>query len=217
MTPVFVAGAGTDVGKTYVAARLCRALRAGGLHVLALKPVVSGVPAWDDPTFPASDTGVLLAAQGLPLTRATADACSPWRFAAPIAPDMAAAREGVEVTLADLLAFHARAVAGAPEAEVVLVEGAGGVMSPVAADALCLDWAQALNAPVLLVAGSYLGAISHALTACEALTRRGVPLLAVVVSESADSPVPLEETARAVQRWCAAPVCRLPRGAGPAA
>lgn len=213
MTTLFVAGAGTDVGKTYVCARLARALRAGGRSVLALKPVASGVPAWDDPAFAHSDTAVLLAAQGLPLTARTVEACTPWRFAAPLAPDMAALREGRSLRLDDLTAFHAQALARAPGVDAVLVEGAGGVMSPVTQDALCLDWIRALGAPALLVAGSYLGAISHALTACETLARHGLPLLAVVVSESDGSPVPLGETAQAIRRRTAAPVATLARSA----
>lgn len=215
MTVLFVAGAGTDVGKTHVCALLARALRAGGRSVLALKPVASGVPAWDDPAFARSDTAVLLAAQGLALTEEAVDACTPWRFAAPLAPDMAALREGRSLHLAELAAFHVETVARAPGIDAVLVEGAGGVMSPITRDALCLDWIRALEAPTLLVAGSYLGAISHALTACETLARHGLPLLAVVVSESADSPVPLEETAHAIQRRTPAPVCVLPRSAPP--
>ncbi len=211
MTTLFIAGAGTDVGKTYVAARLVRALRAAGRSVLALKPVASGAPAWDDPAFADSDTGVLLAAQGLTITREAADACTPWRFRAPISPDMAAAREGRTVTVADLVAFHEAATARAPDAEVVLVESAGGVMSPAAADGLCLDWAAALGAPVLLVGGGYLGAVSHTLTACEALARRGLPLHAVVLSESGVGPVSIAETAAAVRRWCDAPVSYMTR------
>lgn len=211
MSVLFVAGAGTDVGKTYVAALLVRRLRAAGRPVVAVKPVASGVPAWDDPAFAASDTGVLLAAQGLPLTQATADACSPWRFAAPLAPDMAAAREGRVVTLAELVAFHADARARAPAHAAVVVEGVGGLMSPVTSDALGLDWLEALGCPALLVAGGYLGAISHALTARETLRARGVECVGVVVSESSGSPVDVAATASAVARWTGEPAGFLRR------
>ncbi len=213
MSVLFVAGAGTDIGKTYVAALLTRALHAAGRPVVAVKPVASGVGAWDAPEFASSDTALLLAAQGLSLTAETVEACTPWRFAAALAPDMAAAREGRSLSLAELVGFHAAALARAPPGAAVIVEGAGGLMSPVTEDAGCLDWIAAIDAPVLLVCGSYLGAISHALTACETLLRHDRPPVALVVSESAGSPVDLRETAAAIARRVPAPVAWLSRGA----
>ena len=214
MTVLFVAGAGTDVGKTYVTAALVRRLRAEERSVLALKPVASGVPDLADPGFLASDTGVLLAAQGLAIDAEAVEACTPWRFAAPLSPDMAARREGRELKLADLVAFHRRAVAKLGPDAVVLVEGAGGLMSPVTADATGLDWLKALDCPAVLVTGSYLGAISHALTACETLARHKVPLAAVVVSESLGAPTLPDEVAAAIVRFSTASVVTLHRGDG---
>ncbi len=72
------------------------------------------------------------------------------------------------------------------------------------------DWIAALEVPALLVTGSYLGTLSHTLTAAEALKARGVPLAAVIVSESADSPVPLSETVETLERFVT-PVLALPR------
>ncbi len=212
MKILFVAGAGTDVGKTYVTAALARRVRRDGRRVLALKPVASGVPALDDPAFAASDTGVLLAAQGLAISPATVETCTPWRFTAPLAPDIAAAREGRTLTLAELIAFHRQAIAAEPHDTVVLVEGVGGLMSPVTADATGLDWLKALNCPALLVTGSYLGAISHALTACETLARHAVPLAAVIVSESMGAPTKPDEVAAAIARFSRSRTLLLHRG-----
>ena len=212
MKVVFIAGAGTDVGKTHVAEALVRRLRDARRPVVAVKPVASGVGAWDAPAFGQSDTARLLAAQGIALTQAAADACTPWRFAAPLAPNMAARREGRRLTLAQLVAFHAQTLAASPPDATVLVEGVGGVMSPVAADATGLDWLLALDAEVLLVGGSYLGAISHTLTALETLAARARPACAVVVSESEASPVALDETVESLREHTAAPVHVLSRG-----
>jgi dethiobiotin synthetase len=75
-----------------------------------------------------------------------------------------------------------------------------------------LDWIAAIDAPVLLVAGSYLGTLSHTLTAAGALTARGCRLAGVVVSESAVQPVALEETARVLRRFLpGVPLAGLPR------
>ena len=91
MSAYFVSATGTDIGKTFVARGLIRALRARGRNVAALKPVVSG---FEPSEAAGSDSGLLLAALGRPVTLDAISEISPWRFAAPLAPDMAAAREG---------------------------------------------------------------------------------------------------------------------------
>lgn len=207
MTIVFVTSSGTGIGKTFVTERLVAELNSGGRQVQALKPVASGF----DPTrLVGSDSARLLAAQGLDVTPANLDAVSPWRFAAPLSPDMAAAREGRAVPFDALVAYCRSA---AERAEVTLIEGVGGVMVPLDARHTVLDWVAALGAPALLVVGSYLGTLSHSLTAAAALRERGVPLLGVIVSESAEQPVAAEETAATLARFVAARVLVLPRAA----
>jgi dethiobiotin synthetase len=197
---IFVAGAGTEIGKTYVTAALTRRLRDAGRAVHTLKPLASGVPALGDPGFAESDTARLLAAQGLPVTSATVAACSPWRFAAPLSPDLAAAREGRSLALCDLVGWCRAEIAATPPGATLLIEGVGGLMSPVTPEATGLDWLEALGLPALLVSGSYLGAISHALTAIETLRAHGVPLLGIVVCESPKAPTPPETVAAAIVR-----------------
>jgi len=194
MSTLFVTSTGTDVGKTFVMARLIAELRAASRSVRALKPVTSG---FDAANAAESDTGVLLDALGLPLTPANLDEVSPWRFAAPLSPDMAAARERRAIPFAELVEF-----CRAPRAaDVTLIEGIGGVMVPLDAEHTVLDWIAELGAPVLLVAGSYLGTLSHTLTAVAALRARDCTIAAVIVSESAEQPVPLEESAAALRRF----------------
>ena len=89
MTALFVTATGTGIGKTLVTCLLARQLRAAGRRVRALKPVATGYTAARD-----SDSAQLLAALGEPITDANVAAISPWRFAAPLSPDMAAEREG---------------------------------------------------------------------------------------------------------------------------
>ena len=206
---VFVAGAHTDVGKTHAACALIGALRARGLAVEALKPVVSG---FDPEDWKDSDPGRLLAALGRHLDASELQAMSPWRFRAPLAPPLAARREGVRLELAPVADF-CRARRAATGADVFLVEGVGGLMSPIAEAATGLDLMTALDLPAILVGGSYLGAISHLLTAAEALRGRGLPLAAVVVSQAADPDAPdLAETADAVAEHLAqAPLIVAPR------
>jgi len=186
MRALFVAGAHTDIGKTYVGCALLAAARARGLQVEAFKPAVSGIDAAD---WTESDPGRLLAAMGRPLTDEALQAVSPLRFAAALSPPMAARREGVDLRLGTLTDLCRRALADA-QADLMLVEGAGGVMSPLAEDGLNLDLMAALGLPVLLVGGSYLGAMSHNLTALEVVRARGLRVGALVVSQDADPGAP---------------------------
>ena len=186
MRQLFVTGAHTDVGKTYVACAMLRAARAKGLSVAALKPAVSGIdPAdWTD-----SDPGRLLAAMDRLLTLAELDAIAPLRFTAPLSPPMAARLEGVDLRISTLTEF-CRAGLAASAADLMLVEGAGGVMSPMAEDGTGLDLMLALGLPSVVVGGSYLGSISHTLTAIETLRSRGLPIAAVVISQSGEPDAP---------------------------
>jgi dethiobiotin synthetase len=194
MPAVFVAGTGTGVGKTHVACALIRAFRVRGLAVDALKPVVSG---FDETDWTDSDPGRLLSALGRPLTPETLSAISPWRFEAPLSPDQAARMEGRSVAFDALVEVCRHGVAIAPG--LLVIEGAGGVMSPISETATNLDLMVALGAPVVLAAGSYLGTISHTLTALEAFKARGVAVCGVVVSET-DVAADALETAASIRR-----------------
>jgi dethiobiotin synthetase len=205
MTTLFVTGTGTGVGKTFVMRRLIAELRASRRSVRALKPIASGFDACRPE---ASDTGELLRALGLDVTPEAIDATSPWRFVAPLSPDMAAALERRAIPFDDVVDF-CRAASGA---DVTLIEGIGGVMVPLDRDHTVLDWIAALAAPVVVVAGSYLGTLSHTLSAAAVLRQRNCTLAAVVVSESAQQPVPSAETAKVLARFLApAVVAVLPR------
>ena len=205
MTTVFVTASGTEVGKTFVMCKLLAEFRRTTLSVRALKPVATG---FDPNDIEASDTGHLLAAQDLQPTAARVDAVTPWRYAAALSPDMAARREGRIVPFEDLLSFCRRSEGF----DLTLIEGIGGVMVPLDERHTVIDWIAALGAPALLVTGSYLGTLSHTLTAAEALRRRDVELLGIVASESPEQPVALDETRRVLERFLApTPVIALPR------
>ncbi len=204
---VFVAGAHTDIGKTHVACALITAARAQGIACDAFKPVLSG---FDPGDWAASDAGRLLQALGRPA--GDLDAVSPLRFAAPLAPPLAARREGVRLEIAPLL-DRCRGWLAASAAELKLLEGAGGLMSPIAEDGTALDLPEQLGLPSILVGGGYLGAVSHTLTALEVLRARGLPVLAVVISEAAPADAPeLAETVELTKVFAAeVPVLSAPR------
>jgi dethiobiotin synthetase len=192
---IFVTATGTDVGKTFVTAALIRHFRAAGRAVDAIKPVVSG---FDPAALPASDPGALLTALGRPLILEEADRISPWRFAAPLSPDLAAAREGRAIGFDALVEFSRRP---AKSGTLLLIEGVGGIMVPLDDKHTVLDWMKALRIPVLVIAGSYLGTISHTLTALHVLAQRNIDIAAVVVSESDVGGATLDDTVAAIARF----------------
>jgi dethiobiotin synthetase len=212
VSTIFVTGTGTDVGKTFVTAAIIRRLRADGRAVTALKPVMSG---FDANASEISDAGVILDALGRPVAAEEIEKISPWRFAAPLSPDLAAAREGRGIDFKALVKFCESTAAAA--LDIVLIEGVGGIMVPLDERHTVLDWMTALRAPVLLVTGSYLGTISHTLTALQVLAQRRLDVAAVVVNESPTPGASVDETVGEIARFSdSIDVIGLPRRAADA-
>jgi dethiobiotin synthetase len=194
MSGLFITGVGTGVGKTLVTTILCHQLREMDRPVIALKPVVSGYVEGD----PESDPALILQSLAVAHTAAAIAAIAPWRFAAPLSPHIAARREGRSVSRAEVARFCREQ--SEARGSIRLIEGAGGVMSPMTSDATCLDLILDIGDPVVLVTGTYLGALSHTLTALTALRERAVPLRGIVVSESADG-VGLADTVEGLREF----------------
>ena len=196
MAAYFVTSTGTDVGKTFVTAGLIHRLREAGAKVDALKPVVIG---YDSSVAETSDPAVLLSALGRPVAADEVARIAPWRFRAPLSPDLAAARESRSIVFDELIGFSRAAVEAA--AGILFIEGVGGIMVPLDAKRTVLDWMAALDVPLLLVVGGYLGTISHTLTALDVLAQRKLTVAAIVVSESERNPVELEDTVASIARF----------------
>ena len=213
MSAIFVTATGTGIGKTFITSGLIRHLRAAGRPVDAIKPVVSGfdAAAWQD-----SDPAALLAALGRPMCLEEVERLSPWRFKAPLSPDVAAQREGKAIDFKELTEFCRRAMAA--RNGILLIEGIGGIMVPLDRHRTVLDLMSVLRMPVILAAGSYVGTISHTLTALEVLARRNIEIVAVAVSESVGSAASLDETVAAISRFGDAidviAIARMPAGTG---
>lgn len=195
-----VLGAGTEIGKTYVACALLRQARAQGLSVRALKPVMSGY-APDD--LAVSDAGRLLEACGAAPSRENVSRMCLHAFEAPLAPNLAARRAGASLDYDSILAFATRAVE--TDVDFLLIEGAGGVLSPLTDTHLNADLAADLGFPVILVAANYLGAVSHTLTALEALERRNIDIAGIAISQPTDEFAYPADLAAELARWTTTP------------
>lgn len=206
MSGLFITATGTDSGKTFVTAALAHQLRQAGRRVRALKPVLSGF----DPRETTSDAHVLMAALGETPTVEALETIAPWRFAAPLSPDMAAAREGKTIDFAALVGFCQAALAD-PQ-QTVLIEGVGGAFVPLDREHSTADWIAALGIPALLISGSYLGSLSHTIATAEALRGRGVAISTILINETPGSTVDMIDTQASLMRHVpGCPIALLPR------
>ncbi len=206
MASYFITATGTEIGKTHITAGLIGAGRELKREFAAIKPVLSG---YDEDNAASSDPARLLAAMGREVTARNIAALSPWRFAAPLSPDMAAARESRHIAFEDLLTFCKTAITAAPG--TLLIEGVGGVAVPLNEKQLVADWIAALDIPAILIAGTYLGSISHTLSAGAFLAAHGIRVAALVLNESETAPVLAEETAATLERFISCPIHIIPR------
>lgn len=170
-------GTDTEVGKTFVACRLAKLLVNSGMRVGVYKPVASG----GNEASP-SDAELLRTAanQDCDLERVC-----PQQFAAPVAPPIAAAMEGREVD-ESLLLTGANWWLG--RCELLIVEGAGGALSPLSSRTTVLDLAVQFGYPMLLVVANRLGAVNHTLLTLEAVKKRGLRVEAIVLNQLPNTP-----------------------------
>jgi dethiobiotin synthetase len=170
---LFVTGTDTDVGKTVVSTAVVRGLRARGLDVGAMKPAETGV-----------DERGPLDAQALRAATGDADPLElvcPFQFALPAAPTVAASAEGRGGDPAEVRRVCARP---GVRPDLVVVEGAGGLLVPLAGDVDMAGLAGALDLPVLVVARAALATINHSLLTVSELERQGLECVGVVVSHA---------------------------------
>jgi len=163
----FVTGTDTGVGKTTVTVRLMQQLIAQGLTVIGMKPIASGC-AWVDGRWQNDDVLQLTAASNV---SAPPELINPYCFEPAIAPHIAAAQAGVTIDFHVIQAAYAQLVT---MADVVIVEGAGGLLVPLNGTQTIADLIQTLHLPALLVVGMRLGCINHALLTAQVLKQRNI-------------------------------------------
>ncbi|MEH6823104.1 MAG: dethiobiotin synthase [Motiliproteus sp.] len=166
----FITGTDTDVGKTFSAAALLLAAQRRGLRSFGLKPIAAGA---EESATGVGNQDALLLMQHSSVKLSYAQV-NPVLLQEPIAPHIAAQREGKNVSVSRL-AGYCRGALMTP-ADLVLVEGAGGWRVPLNRSETLADLAQELSLPVILVVGMRLGCLNHALLTAEAVAADGLPL-----------------------------------------
>ncbi len=178
-----ILGTDTEVGKTFVACRIIEALVRQSVVVGAYKPVASGAPSVEQ-----SDGFLLWQASG---HRGTLEQVNPQQFQAPLAPPLAAEKEGRHVS-EKLIRDGARN--WYDRCDVLVLEGAGGLMSPISWDMTNADLALEMNFPIVLVSENRLGAVNQVLTTLTAARSIGLHVGCVVLNEVQVVEEDLQET-----------------------
>jgi dethiobiotin synthetase len=201
---VFVTGTGTEVGKTVVAAAIAHTLHAEGKRVGVFKPAVTGLDELVGGGPKGGTAGDFLAhrlsdAADHELLRWAAgseqsdEEIAPYRYGPPMSPHLAAELAGEEIESAKLLSA---AKAAAESAEVLVCEGVGGLLVPLAPDYLVRDFAVDLDLPLVIAASPSLGTINHTLLTIEAARSAGLQVRKVVLTPWPAASSPIEESNR---------------------
>lgn len=202
----FVTGTDTGVGKTAITAALAYYLCEHGVSVGVMKPIETGIGPDDESR---SDAARLRAAAG---AMDALDLISPYRFPDPVAPLAAARRTGKTIELDRIMhAFGRLASASRP----IFVEGVGGLLAPLSESFETADLIRSLQLPAIVVGRAGLGGINHTMLTLEALARRNISVLAVVLNspcsnglQSADSVAQqVRTTVELIQELADLPVC----------
>jgi dethiobiotin synthetase len=203
MNGIFVAGTDTGVGKTVVCGLLAGFLRGRGVRAVTQKWVQTGCGGEPE------DLAVHWRLSGLSAPQAVerAEDLCPYRFRLPASPRLAAAREGRRVEAPVIEASFRRLAA---RHDLVVVEGTGGFLVPLAEGVLTGDLVARIGIPVVVVVGNRLGCVNLALLTVEAIRRRGVPLLGLIFNRTEEvartAGEVLSDNARAVEEETGAPV-----------
>lgn len=190
-----VVGTDTGVGKTVVTAGIVGRLREQGVDALGIKPCQTGHPPDDDAAFVAAACGTDAAAT-----------CGR-RLEPPLAPAVAAEQDGVDLSYEEIRATCERHLG---DAEAGIVEGIGGLRVPLAEDREVVDLVADLDVPALVVSRSGLGTLNHTALTVEALERRDVDVVGVVLNEFAGETVAERTNPAVLERMTGLDVATVP-------
>jgi dethiobiotin synthetase len=195
---IFIAGTDTGVGKTRITAALLRALREQGVQATGMKPVASGTEIIGDRII-NEDVAMIAAESALDIDVRD---INPYCFDLPASPHISAAKEGICIEIAPIVASFNRLTRGG---RAVLVEGTGGWLAPISETDTMADIARALKLPVVLVVGLRLGCLNHALLTQQAIAAAGLALAGWIGSVLEPQMLALEQNIQTLDARLRAP------------
>jgi dethiobiotin synthetase len=171
-----VLAVGTDIGKTFLVENLCKK----NSKYNAIKPIITGFINDNK-----SDSAKILNALNVKINKSNLDKISPWRFKKPLSPNFVS-----NISKNEIVDFCKKNIKNSQQnQQTLLIEGAGGVMTPINNNFTFLDLAQDLKLPILLVTSNYLGSISHTLCCLEAIKNKNLKVSKIIVNEHQLMPI----------------------------
>lgn len=208
MQKIFITSSGTGVGKTLFTCALIEVIRGENKNIHALKPIISGFKENKKP----NDISLITDSLGLEYNKNNIAKINHLAFSKPLSPDMAARIEKrPEINYNNLTRFCKKF--DKQNLDYLLIEGAGGVMVPITKNKTMLNLAQEVTDKNILVVGSYLGSLSHTLTAFEVLkNNHAKPSLIVVtqnLNKSEDLYIPILQTIKSLEKFVNCPIIAI--------
>ena len=197
---IFITGTDTGVGKTFFACGLAALLKKSGYKVGVMKPAETGCDQGAGKLVPQDAAALKEASRcEIPLEQ-----ICPYQFREPLAPSVAAEREGARIDIDRLMSvYNEISVAH----DITIVEGAGGLLVPLLPSYTYADFAKVLKLPLIVVAANKLGMINHLLLTFEHASRQGLSVLGYVLNQIGSPPSLAAETNREALVWLTGVPC----------
>jgi len=174
---IFITGTDTGVGKTFVAEGVIRAISEKGITVCPMKPVETGCKIKNGKLVPADAIKLLKASR----IEESVDSVNVYRFRQPLAPAVAAEKEDVVIHKGRIISAYKRL---SKVYKFIVIEGAGGIMTPVYKKYLYVDMIKDFALPLIIVSKPGLGTVNHTLLTIEAARHRGIKLYGIIINNA---------------------------------
>ncbi|AIL65043.1 ATP-dependent dethiobiotin synthetase BioD [Rickettsiales bacterium Ac37b] len=203
MQIIAIVSPGTNAGKTLVTTSYAYNLRKKGASVRVIKPIISGFEESNN------DTIEIIKSLGLLVTEENIARVSPWRFKAPLSPDIAALKENKVINLTEIVEFCGNDKQN-KAIEYLIIEIAGGILTPINDKETMLDIVSTLNADIILVTNHYLGSISHTLMAYNLIKLRNLALRKLIISQNEQNNLSVDDTVKTLKNFIKVPIVTIP-------
>lgn len=203
MQVIAIVSPGTNAGKTLVTTSYCYQLRHNNCSIRVIKPIISG---WKDED---NDTINIIKSLDLPVTQENIDKISPWRFIAPISPDIAASKECKIIELQKIVEFCCDKKQN-KNIKYLIIEIAGGLLTPINSHETMLDLVCKVKADIILVTNHYLGCISHTLMAHNIIKSSDLTLKKLIISQSEQNNLSIDDSINTLKNFIKTPMLTIP-------
>ena len=198
---IFISGTNTEVGKTFITLNIIKLLESKGTRVNPYKPVETGCKQKLSELIP-HDSMLFYKAIN---KRIDLNQINPYRFVEPISPATAIKRSRRKIYIQN----YSEKLKDLPYGDITLIEGAGGLCSPLASDGYNIDFIKKINAPTILVAKDEIGVINNVILSINMLTKYKIKLLAIILNRKANSQPLGMDNYKEIKSLCKTPLIQI--------